>query len=188
TGSCPRRCRRGRGRPAARSSPGTSRRPGIRACARDRPRRPAPIRTARRSADPAPYSVTPRMLKPLSAKIVAPVTARDQSEARNTATLPTSSCVMFRRSGAFASIRSGAAPHSRLQAVTADLDETALQVLERRERDRVDEDVERAPAPFELGEERVDLLLLRDVARHHGDALVLGKRADELDDVLLQAV
>src|SRR5256885_6585902 len=56
----------------------------------------------------ARYSVTPRTLNPLSAKIVSPVTARDQSDARKTATFPTSSWVMLRRNGAFSTMRSRA--------------------------------------------------------------------------------
>ena len=61
-----------------------------------------------------------------------------------------------------------------------------LQVVDRGERDRVDEDVEPAPPAVDLGEERVDLFLLRDVARPDRDRLVVRQRRDELEHVVLQ--
>ena len=47
------------------------------------------------------------------------------------------------------------------------LDESAGQRLARRERDRVDEDVERRPLGAQALEGRVDLVVDADVHRHH---------------------
>ena len=66
--------------------------------------------------------------------------------------------------------------------------EPTAEVLRRRERDRVDEDVQAAPAPLDLGDEARDVLGLGRVAQEDGHGGVVGQRVDELGDVLLEAI
>src|SRR5690606_27038297 len=55
------------------------------------------------------------------------------------------------------------------------VDVAALQLVARRERDRVDQDVEAVPVLAELCEESVDLRVVRNIERQHDLALLLGR-------------
>ena len=63
--------------------------------------------------------------------------------------------------------------------------EIAGQRLARRERDRMQQAVERAPLGAERGEQRVDVLVLRHVAGQHRHGPELG---GDLDDAVLEVV